>query len=132
VDDPTGGTAVVAATPHLGPAHPLAQVVAWRCQGAEHANRIRGFACGQCWEIAIRADERIAVELGLPELDPDPSYLDPIAIERACRGERVRLTGAERDEVARRVAAGLVPWGFAHQSGTRIRCVAAALPGVAA
>jgi DNA-binding CsgD family transcriptional regulator len=45
----------------------------------------------------IRDDERVAVLFGLPRaLDIDPAYLDAIAIERACAGERLRLTDAER------------------------------------
>jgi hypothetical protein len=63
-------------------------------------------ACGACWELAIRDDERVVVEYGLPrDLNPDPDYIDDIAVELACRGERVTLTRAERIEAIQRLQA---------------------------
>jgi hypothetical protein len=58
---------------------------------------IGGIACGACWERAIRDDERVAVLFGLPRVvDIDAAYVDVIAVERACAGERLRLTDTER------------------------------------
>jgi hypothetical protein len=66
---------------------------------------IGGVACGACWEEAIRADERAVVQFDLPrEIEPDPSYVDEIAVERACAGDRVRLTGREFEAAVRRLA----------------------------
>lgn len=96
----------------LGWSHPLARVAADRCR-AEHglvSNGVGGVACGRCWERAIRDDERVVVEFGLPrELAPDPAYIDPIAVELACDGEPVRLTRAERHAAAERLAASGLP-----------------------
>ncbi|WP_203915528.1 hypothetical protein [Rhizocola hellebori] len=67
-------------------------------------------ACAQCWEQAIRADERLAVEFELPALDIDPDYVDTVAVERACKSDTsaVRLTPAERrTAVAKLTAQGL-------------------------
>lgn len=96
-------------TAHLAPGHPLARVARERCRSA-HGNlngsqRVGGVACGQCWEVTIRDDERAAVLFDLPRaLTPDPDYVDEIAVELACRGERVRLTHAERRAAAERLA----------------------------
>jgi hypothetical protein len=63
-------------------------------------------ACGVCWERAIRDDERVTVLFGLPdEQRPDPAYVDEIAVEFACRGQRQPLTAAERAEAVRRLDA---------------------------
>jgi hypothetical protein len=82
---------------HLSPAHPLAGIAAGHC--AEHLSPlVGGVACGECWERAIRDDERVVVEFGLdPDASPgpDPDLVDEIAVERACAGERVPLTDAE-------------------------------------
>lgn len=81
---------------HFGPGHPLAEVAAGHCAKHPIASRIGGVACGPCWELAIRDDERVVVEYGLPrELTPDPSYVDDIAVELACAGERVTLSPVE-------------------------------------
>jgi hypothetical protein len=62
-------------------------------------------ACGACWERAIRDDERVVAEFGLPrQLTPDPGYVDEIAVEFACRGERRPLTAVERAEAVRRLS----------------------------
>lgn len=65
-------------------------------------------ACGRCWEAAIRADERVVVDHGLPPAcPPDPSHVDEIAIERALAGAPVRLTPRERAVVAHRQRAAM-------------------------
>ncbi len=54
-------------------------------------------ACGECWERAIRDDERAVVLFGLPrEIEPDPEYVDVVAVERAVAGHRPRLTPVEQ------------------------------------
>jgi ParB/RepB/Spo0J family partition protein len=47
---------------HFGPAHPVFQAAAARCLTEHMAPD--GVACPPCWEFAVRADERFAVELG--------------------------------------------------------------------
>lgn len=80
--------------PHFGTTHPLASIAAQHC--LHLAGSLGGVACGMCWELAIRDDERVVVEHGLPrELVPDPDFVDEIAVELACRGERVALTRVE-------------------------------------
>jgi hypothetical protein len=71
--------------------------------------------------LAIRDDERIAVLYDLPrELVPVPTHVDEIAVELACRGERVELTPVERAEAARRLAGkGLSTWQIAKRLHTR-------------
>src|SRR5262249_46507051 len=90
-----------------GWSHPLAEVAAQHCRTAAHAaGRLGMVACGVCWELAVRDDERFAVECGLPrEIVADPSYVDQVAVHRACAGRRVGLTAAERAEAVRRVYA---------------------------
>lgn len=103
-DHPTGPTAALA--PYLGWSHPLAEVAATHCRTAGHAARVGPAACGACWELAIRDDERFAVECGLPrEIVPDPTYVDQVAVRQACAGRRVRLTPVERAEAVRRLYA---------------------------
>lgn len=105
---------------YLGPRHPVAEVAARHC--VEHKqspqSRVGGVACGACWERAIRDDERAAVEFGVPrEFEPDPSYVDEVAVERALQGEAVALTRVERSVVRNRrkalqkqKAGRKVPW----------------------
>jgi len=53
-------------------------------------------ACGDCWERAIRDDERVVVLFGLPrEVEPDPAYVDVVAVELAVAGHKPRLTPVE-------------------------------------
>lgn len=61
---------------HLSPAHPLAQVAADLCRGQRCAGpRVGRIACGIHWEEAIRNDERIVVECGLPrDYDGDVTH----------------------------------------------------------
>lgn len=56
---------------HLGPDHPLAEVAVRICRNHLCAGpRVGRIACGIAWEKAIRTDERVVVEEGLPsELD---------------------------------------------------------------
>ena len=80
---------------HFGRGHQLAGVAARHCAAHGTVSRT-GAACGPCWERAIRDDEKVAVEFGLHrEVSADPNYVDEIAVELACRGERVELTPAE-------------------------------------
>ncbi|MFI6603746.1 ParB/RepB/Spo0J family partition protein [Nonomuraea sp. NPDC050536] len=48
---------------HFTSRHPLAKQAQQLCQGQEHGSRrqVGQMACGQCWEQAIRADERHAI-----------------------------------------------------------------------
>jgi hypothetical protein len=56
-------------------------------------------ACGECWEQAIRDDERAVVLFGLPrEIEPDPEYVDVVAVELAVAGHKPRLTPLEEAE----------------------------------
>ncbi|GAA1608824.1 hypothetical protein ACFQY4_00210 [Catellatospora bangladeshensis] len=88
--------------------HPLAGVAARRCVGHVHldpADLLGGVACGSAWATALTDDLLFAVECGLPlDIEPDPSYIDEIAVRRAMRGERLELTECERAEVRRRLA----------------------------
>jgi hypothetical protein len=80
---------------HFDRLHPLASVAKDRCARLGHV-AIGATACGACWERVIRDDERFVVECGLPrELVADPLYVDPVAVERACSGDPVRLTRTE-------------------------------------
>jgi hypothetical protein len=79
------------------PSHPVAGVARRRCRGL-HPRRAAAVAvaCGECWERAIRDDERAVVLFGLPrEIEPDPAYVDEVAVERAVAGHRQRLTPIE-------------------------------------
>jgi hypothetical protein len=121
---------------HLSSGHPLAEVARRHCaahRGTLGTAGIGGIACGACWERAIRDDERVAVELGLPrEAGPDPSYVDEVAVEAACEGRRTRLTPVERAEAIRRLdAAGLTATSIAHLLGMSDRDVRATLAGLA-
>ena len=80
---------------HLGPGHALADVASSHC--VDHRKPlIGGVACGACWERAIRDDEQFAVEEQLPrQMQSDPTYIDHVAVDRACAGERLPLTRAE-------------------------------------
>ncbi|QSB14148.1 hypothetical protein JQS43_21890 [Natronosporangium hydrolyticum] len=98
---------------HLGQSHPLAVVASRHCRhGVPVPLLVGGVACGACWELAIRDDERVVVEHGLPrELVPDPDHVDEVAVRLACRGEPVELTAAERAEAARVLAGrGVSAW----------------------
>ncbi len=97
---------------HLGPQHLVAEAAARLCTA--HLTHVRagvgigGVACGACWEEAIRADERAVVWFDLPrEIEPDPLFVDEVAVDRACSGRQVRLTRAEFEEAVRRLKA----WG---------------------
>lgn len=49
---------------HLSKNHPLARKAGKLCDARGHTQhrRLGGIACGQCWETAIREDERLVVE----------------------------------------------------------------------
>lgn len=117
-------------TAYFSAEHPLADVAARHCVAESHARPlVGGLACGSCWELAIRNDERVVIEYDLPrELKPDPDYIDEIAVELACRGEDVELTPAERIAAMRRLAGrGLTPNAIAKRLHTRSDVVAAAI-----
>jgi len=135
---------------HLDRSHPLAEVAAGHCRthGTRAGTGIGGVACGACWERAIRDDEQVAIEHGLPrELTPDPGYVDQVALAQACAGKRVRLTDAERAEAAERlyargltrvqvarrlrVAADQIPQPVAVRAPRTARSLTPRLPGAA-
>ena len=80
---------------HLGPSHPLARIAGQRCT---HLNpQVGGVACGECWESAIRDDERFVVENDLPrEVGDQDDGVDEVAVERAVAGEPMHLTRQEQ------------------------------------
>ena len=100
---------------HLNRSHPLAAIAAAHCRG--HLGNGRRFglsqvACGACWERAIRDDERFVVEFRLPrENGLDASYVDEVAVERACGGERVRLSPVELVAAVERLPSFLLQQG---------------------
>lgn len=84
---------------HLGPGHPLAVVARRLCRELHPfaSSGLGGVACGRCWEQAIRDDERAVLLFELPrEIEPDPDYVDQVAVDRVCAGERLPLTGPEQ------------------------------------
>jgi hypothetical protein len=88
---------------YFGARHPLVAVAARLCR-THLASTGRTAPCGPCWEQAVRDDERLVTECGLPrELTPDPDHVDTIAVDRACRGERVSLAAAEFAVAVRRL-----------------------------
>jgi hypothetical protein len=113
---------------HFGSSHPLAEVATQHCR--QHSAAFSGDTpCGACWELAIRDDERFVVETGLSrELEVDPSYVDEIAVELACRGQRVRLTPVEfRAAVENLLDRRLTTVQIARRLRTTYTAVAAAL-----
>ena len=86
---------------HFSAKHPLAAVARRRCRELGHradpSREVGAVACEECWEAAIRADERFVVEYDLDDAAPVPADdLDEIALELAMRGKRVHLTRPER------------------------------------
>jgi DNA-binding NarL/FixJ family response regulator len=54
-------------------------------------------ACGECWESAIRDDERFVVENDLPrKVGDQDDGVDEVAVERAVAGEPMQLTRQEQ------------------------------------
>ncbi|MHA6623903.1 hypothetical protein ACU61A_00705 [Pseudonocardia sichuanensis] len=80
------------------PSHPVAEPARRRCRELHPRTAAAvAVACGECWERAIRDDERAVVLFGLPrEIEPDPEYVDEVAVERAVAGHRPRLTPVEQ------------------------------------
>jgi hypothetical protein len=110
-------------SPHFGARHPLAPVAARHCAShredlplSQYLGRV---ACGACWELAIRDDERAVVEFGLPrELVSDPDLVDEVAVDRAVRGWPTELTATEqRMAVIRLSESGLNAREVAEQLG---------------
>lgn len=97
--------AAVRGRPYFSALHPVAVPARRRCLQL-HPHRCSGrTACGECFEHAIRADERAVALFDLPrEIEPEPDYIDEIAVERAISGERVPLTAAEVAVVIDRLA----------------------------
>lgn len=90
-------------TRHLGSGHPLA--AAARALHVQHQVPKRGtWACGACWELAIRADERLRTE---ERLAAEP-VIDRDRLARHLAGDRQRLTEPEQIEVVRHYL-GLYP-----------------------
>jgi hypothetical protein len=79
----------------LSKTHRLA--IAIDCEHAATRTMIGGVGCGQCWEEAIRTDER-------GELNAGPAY-DFAAVERVLSGERLPLSRDDRLECVRRLVA---------------------------
>jgi len=120
---------------HFVATHPLAEAARHRCRGLNHraepTRHIGKVACDECWEAAIRADERFAVENDLDDAEPaaPDDDLDEIALEKAMRGQRVPLTGPERiAAIARLNAAGLTVHQIARRLHIAHRDIEAALP----
>ncbi len=92
---------------HFDHTHSVAAIAREHCTRTHHLSALEllgGVACASCWEKAIRADERIVVEFDLPrEMDTDPTYVDWVAVDRACCGWEVPLTHTEQVEVERRM-----------------------------
>jgi hypothetical protein len=114
---------------HFGAGHPLVAVATRLCR--THPPSTRRPPCGPCWERAVRDDERIVTECGLPrELVADPDHVDAIAVDLACRGERVSLTDVEFARAVTRLRArGLTDTRIAtrlHRSHTAVLAVPAA------
>ena len=118
---------------YFSAAHPLAEAARHRCRQLDHRtdpNHCVGpVACGECWEAAIRADERFVVENDLDDAEPVPADdLDEIALEKAMRGQRVRLTGPERTAaITRLTETGLTVHQIARRLHIAHRDVEAAL-----
>ena len=109
---------------HFVATHPLAEAARHHCRELNHradlGRYIGKVACDECWEAAIRADERFAVESDLDDAEPiaPDDDLDEIAMEKAMRGVRVPLTGPERAAAIDRLnEAGLT----VHQIARRLR-----------
>ena len=79
------------------PSHPVAEPARHRCRELHPAQAAQfAVACGECWERAIRDDERVVVLFGLPrEIEPDPTYVDTVAVELAVAGHKQQLTPPE-------------------------------------
>jgi hypothetical protein len=81
-----------------GKSHPVAEPARRRCRNLHPKRAARvAVACGECWEQAIRDDERMVVLFGLPrEIEPDLTYVDHVAVELAVAGHKPRLTPLEQ------------------------------------
>jgi hypothetical protein len=103
--------------------HPLAELAHRRCGSVHGSAGAR--ACAECWEHVIRDDERVVALFDLPrEIEPEPDYIDVVAVERALAGARVRLTTAERREVVDILArAGWAPASIARRLHTSVAVV---------
>jgi len=102
-----GGGRRLTASGHFRETHPLAQVAAARCTELHGRAPKNVTACGACWEHVVRTDAVFAAESDLPQVPPpaDPDLIDEIAVERACAGDPVALTGPETWAVVERLRA---------------------------
>jgi ParB/RepB/Spo0J family partition protein len=66
------------------------------CDHGDARTILGGVACGQCWEAAIRADER-------GELECAPPY-DEVLVQRVLNGERLSMSRTDRLEAVRILA----------------------------
>jgi ParB family chromosome partitioning protein len=83
------------------------------CDHGDARTVVGGVACGQCWEAAIRADER-------GDLEVVPAH-DEALVERVLGGERLPLHRVDRLECVRRLVAGGYTDG---QIADTLRCTA--------
>ncbi|MGH3611670.1 MAG: hypothetical protein ACRDRK_03425, partial [Pseudonocardia sp.] len=90
-------TAGVRGPAYFGRSHPVVVPARRRCLRLHpQLSRNGVVACVECFEHAVRADERVVVLFDLPaEIEPDPEFVDEIAVERAVAGDRPALTRAE-------------------------------------
>ena len=104
---PITTTTIVTARDWFSPVHPLAGVARHRCLTAHGKPPRWSVACGPCWEHVVRTDAVFAAESDLPQVPPpaDPDLIDEIAVERACAGDPVTLTGPETLAVVERLRA---------------------------
>jgi hypothetical protein len=94
--------------------HPVASAARRTCRTAHrlhYSARLDGVACPPCWATALLCDAAIAEAFELPSAPPapDPLYVDPVAVERACTGERIPLTWIEQVAATRLLLAD--GWG---------------------
>lgn len=120
----TSRTVIRSGRGHFSSGHVLASVARRLCEQRHSvplSARMGAVACGGCWEAAIRADERVAVEFGLPPLaGVDAVIVDEIAVERAVAGDKdVRLNREEK----RAVIAVLAGRGLSRISVARRLCM---------
>jgi ParB family chromosome partitioning protein len=75
------GAALTWEPDHFTGQHPLARAAARLCDAREHnlRRRIGKVACGQCWETAIRQDERVATGALAGAAPESPRFLEPAA-----------------------------------------------------
>lgn len=114
-----------ARTRHFSAAHPLAETAREMCDRGGHVHRDGStVACGRCWEIAIRADERASLG-AVPATAVDD--VDEIAVRRFVDGDdSVQLSDAEYEEAFRQTVAtrgwnaAMARFPFSGQTAARV------------